>query len=184
MSSRPIALLVCPLTMPILGFEIMQLDPPEPTLVTLEKDSFRVVGQNWQKALDQVFVDNLGKHRKYVVQSVRDLLRAMRNKASFLILFPKPGADTICNWSIFRSEIIIKVSRNDEASIHQLINRHVLLDLPEAVKKRVGVLPDGYLNYFTTRFPALFTHVHQVIYDSKLRHESQFAPYFILDEST
>ncbi|GHJ84180.1 hypothetical protein NliqN6_0582 [Naganishia liquefaciens] len=123
-------------------FEIMQLDPPEATLVTLEKDSFRVVGQNWQKALDQVFVDNLGKHRKYVVQSVRDLLRAMRNK------------------------------------------RNHYQDLPEAVKKRVGVLPDGYLNYFTARFPALFTHVHQVIYDSKLRHESQFAPYFILDEST
>lgn len=60
----------------------MQLDPPEPTLVTLERGAVRVVGQNWQKALDQVFVDNLGKHRKYVVQSVRDLLRAMRNKAS------------------------------------------------------------------------------------------------------
>lgn len=60
----------------------MQLDPPEPTLVTLERDAARVVGQNWQRALDQVFVDNLGKHRKYVVQSVRDLLRAMRNKVS------------------------------------------------------------------------------------------------------
>ncbi|KAJ9105294.1 hypothetical protein QFC21_001662 [Naganishia friedmannii] len=119
-------------------FEIMQLDPPEPTLVTLEKDAFRVVGQNWQKLLDQLFVDNLGKHRKYVVQSVRDLLRAMRNKAN----------------------------------------------LPETLKKRVGPLPDGYLNYFTTRFPALFTHVHQVVYESKLRHESQFAPYFTLDESS
>jgi serine/threonine-protein kinase/endoribonuclease IRE1 len=68
----------------------MQLDPPEPTLVTLEKDAYRVVGQNWQKALDQVFVDNLGKHRKYVVQSVRDLLRAMRNKASPQARFVKP----------------------------------------------------------------------------------------------
>lgn len=67
------------------GFEIMQLDPPEPTLVTLEKDAFRVVGQNWQKTLDQLFVDNLGKHRKYLVQSVRDLLRAMRNKVSFML---------------------------------------------------------------------------------------------------
>ncbi|KAJ9102214.1 hypothetical protein QFC20_005043 [Naganishia adeliensis] len=123
-------------------FEIMQLDPPEPTLVTLERGAVRVVGQNWQKALDQVFVDNLGKHRKYVVQSVRDLLRAMRNK------------------------------------------RNHYQDLPDAVKKRVGPLPDGYLNYFTTRFPALFTHVHEVVFDSKLRHESQFATYFILDEST
>ncbi|KAJ9120815.1 hypothetical protein QFC22_002749 [Naganishia vaughanmartiniae] len=123
-------------------FEIMQLDPPEPTLVTLEKDAFRVVGQNWQKTLDQLFVDNLGKHRKYLVQSVRDLLRAMRNK------------------------------------------RNHYQDLPETLKKRVGPLPDGYLNYFTTRFPALFTHVHQVVYESKLRHESQFAPYFSLDESS
>ncbi|KAI5454087.1 bifunctional endoribonuclease/protein kinase ire1 [Naganishia albida] len=123
-------------------FEIMQLDPPEPTLITLERGASRVVGQNWQKALDQVFVDNLGKHRKYVVQSVRDLLRAMRNK------------------------------------------KNHYQDLPDAVKKRVGPLPDGYLNYFTTRFPALFTHVHEVVFDSKLRHESQFATYFILDEST
>ena len=82
------------------------------------------------------------------------------------------------------SEITTKVSRSCYAPMQHLIVRHIPSDLPEAVKKRVGVLPDGYLNYFTARFPALFTHVHQVIYDSKLRHESQFAPYFILDEST
>ncbi|GAA5986223.1 hypothetical protein JCM10908_006463 [Rhodotorula pacifica] len=61
-------------------FEIMERDPPAPTLITLEKRSRSIVGDDWQKALDRTFLDNLGKYRKYDGASVRDLLRVLRNK--------------------------------------------------------------------------------------------------------
>ena len=71
------------------GFEIMELQPPEPTLCQLESKSIDVIGQSWQKRLDSVFLENLGKHRKYDSRSLRDLLRALRNKAS------GPDEDTV-----------------------------------------------------------------------------------------
>jgi serine/threonine-protein kinase/endoribonuclease IRE1 len=58
----------------------MELQPPEATLVLLESRANEVVGNNWQKRLDTLFLENLGKHRKYDGRSVRDLLRALRNK--------------------------------------------------------------------------------------------------------
>ncbi|ORY32252.1 hypothetical protein BCR39DRAFT_523577 [Naematelia encephala] len=61
-------------------FEIMELDPPEPTLVSLEADAVSVVGRDWYSRCDKVFTSSLGKYRKYKGNSVRDLLRAMRNK--------------------------------------------------------------------------------------------------------
>lgn len=60
----------------------MILDPPEPTLVLLETNAAGVVGKDWYSRLDKVFTNNLGKYRKYKGNSVRDLLRAMRNKVS------------------------------------------------------------------------------------------------------
>ncbi|GAA5889323.1 hypothetical protein JCM6882_000706 [Rhodosporidiobolus microsporus] len=61
-------------------FEIMERDPPTPTLVTLERRSRDIVGDDWSKALDRTLLDNLGKYRKYDGASVRDLLRVLRNK--------------------------------------------------------------------------------------------------------
>ncbi|BGP34160.1 bifunctional endoribonuclease/protein kinase ire1 [Rhodotorula toruloides] len=61
-------------------FEIMERDPPTSTLVTLESRAREIVGDDWQKALDRTFLENLGKYRKYDGASVRDLLRVLRNK--------------------------------------------------------------------------------------------------------
>jgi serine/threonine-protein kinase/endoribonuclease IRE1 len=58
----------------------MEADPPEPTLISLECEAVSVVGKDWYSRLDKVVTSNLGKYRKYKGGSVRDLLRAMRNK--------------------------------------------------------------------------------------------------------
>lgn len=55
-------------------------DPKDPDLLALEKDAYEVVGNAWQSRLDKIFIDNLGKYRKYDGSSVQDLLRALRNK--------------------------------------------------------------------------------------------------------
>lgn len=61
-------------------FEIMCRDPRDPHLVLLENNAINVVGPDWPARLDKIFVENLGKFRKYDGRSVQDLLRALRNK--------------------------------------------------------------------------------------------------------
>lgn len=60
----------------------MELDPPEASLIQLETNAVDVVGKDWYSRLDKTVTSNLGKYRKYKGNSVRDLLRAMRNKVS------------------------------------------------------------------------------------------------------
>lgn len=55
-------------------------DPRDPDLIELEKGAQGVVGNDWQVRLDRVFLENLGKFRKYDGKSVQDLMRALRNK--------------------------------------------------------------------------------------------------------
>jgi serine/threonine-protein kinase/endoribonuclease IRE1 len=50
------------------------------------------------------------------------------------------------------------------------------------VKRHVGPMPDGFLAYFTRRFPRLFLHVYGAVADSLLAHESMFRAYFELQE--
>lgn len=61
-------------------FEIMERDPPEKGLIALETGAFGIVGTDWQRRLDKIFLDNLGRFRKYNGKSVQDLMRALRNK--------------------------------------------------------------------------------------------------------
>lgn len=62
-------------------FEIELRDPPSELFKKLERHAPEVVGQDWHSRLDKLFVDNLGKYRKYHGDRILDLLRAMRNKA-------------------------------------------------------------------------------------------------------
>lgn len=66
-------------------------DPKEPALLTLETNAFSVVGLDWLSRLDKLFIENLGKFRKYDGKSVQDLLRALRNKvgAEFVAVFSR-----------------------------------------------------------------------------------------------
>jgi len=121
-------------------FEIMCRDPKDLYLLVLEKGAFGIVGNDWLSRLDRLFIENLGKFRKYDGRSVQDLLRALRNK------------------------------------------KHHYQDLPDNVKRHLGPMPEGFLAYFTRRFPRLFLHVHSVIGDTALRSESMFRSYFDLHE--
>ncbi|KAJ7057037.1 hypothetical protein C8F01DRAFT_1153173 [Mycena amicta] len=122
-------------------FEIMCRDPKDPHLLILERGALGIVGNDWQSRLDRLFLENLGKFRKYDGRSVQDLLRALRNK------------------------------------------KHHYQDLPDNVKRHLGPMPEGFLAYFTRRFPRLFLHVHSVIGNSSLRTESMFRSYFDLHDS-
>ncbi|KAF7366656.1 hypothetical protein MSAN_00923500 [Mycena sanguinolenta] len=121
-------------------FEIMVREPKDPYLLGLGKGASGIVGSDWLSRLDPLFLENLGKFRKFDGKSVQDLLRALRNK------------------------------------------KHHYQDLAENVKRNLGPMPEGFLAYFTRRFPRLFLHVHSVIRDTSLRSESIFRSYFDLHE--
>lgn len=90
-------------------------------------------GGDWTKKVDKAFIDDLGKWRKYSGGSVRDLLRALRNK------------------------------------------KHHYQDMPAALRRSMGPMPDGFLMYFTRRFPKLFLHVYEVVSSSNfIRTEATF----------
>ncbi|PPQ92502.1 hypothetical protein CVT25_010335 [Psilocybe cyanescens] len=67
-------------------FEIMCRDPKDQHLLTLESGAMGVVGNDWHSRLDKIFIENLGKYRKYDGRSVQDLLRALRNKVRYVLL--------------------------------------------------------------------------------------------------
>jgi Ribonuclease 2-5A len=46
-------------------FVIMCRDPRDPNIVLLENNAIYLVGPDWPARLDKVFVENLGKFRKY-----------------------------------------------------------------------------------------------------------------------
>ena len=63
-------------------FEIMCKDPMDRVLIRLERDAKSIVGADWHQTLDQILIKNLRQSRKYCGGSVRDLLRALRNKVT------------------------------------------------------------------------------------------------------
>ncbi|THH14294.1 hypothetical protein EUX98_g9628, partial [Antrodiella citrinella] len=76
-----------------------------------------------------------------------------------------------------------KFRKYDGKSVQDLLRalrnkKHHYQDLPDNVKRQVGPMPEGFLSYFTRRFPRLFLHVHGVIAASPLRQESMFRIYF------
>jgi len=46
------------------------------------------------------------------------------------------------------------------------------------VKRHLGPMPEGFLAYFTKRFPRLFLHVHGVVKETGLNKEAMFRAYF------
>jgi serine/threonine-protein kinase/endoribonuclease IRE1 len=139
-------------------FEIMCRDPKDPNLLELERGAFEVVGADWHSRLDKIFIENLGKFRKYDGKSVQDLLRALRNK-------------------VWLNSVVCELDAN------LFLQKHHYQDLPDNVKRHLGPMPEGYLAYFTKRYPKLFLHVHRVISDTGLRTESMFRSYFELPDN-
>ena len=63
-------------------FEVIckDLKDVDEVLIRLERDAESVVGSDWHEILDQMLIDDLRQYRTYDGSSVRDLLRALRNK--------------------------------------------------------------------------------------------------------
>ncbi|CAJ0606189.1 unnamed protein product [Cylicocyclus nassatus] len=87
----------------------------------LEHNARAVVGGNWRNNICAPLAADLRKFRTYKGHSVRDLLRAMRNK------------------------------------------KHHYRELPEDVRESLGLIPEQFVSYFTSRFPLLLLHTYEAM---------------------
>ena len=56
-------------------------------LQSLERSAYDVVRGNWKLHIDEIVMKDLQRHRNYQSRSVRDLLRALRNKVTLINSF-------------------------------------------------------------------------------------------------
>lgn len=104
-------------------------------VVRLETAGRAVVRTNWRMHISVPLQTDLRRFRTYKGNSVRDLLRAMRNK------------------------------------------KHHYHELPPEVQETLGELPEGFISYFTSRFPRLLMHTHAALHICS--HERLFHPYYL-----
>ncbi|PIK58508.1 putative serine/threonine-protein kinase/endoribonuclease IRE1-like [Apostichopus japonicus] len=109
-----------------------------PLLQSLETNAVQVVKGDWRQNITIELQTDLRKFRSYKGRSVRDLLRAMRNK------------------------------------------KHHYRELSPEVKQTLGPIPDGFLQYFTSRFPRLLLHVYNVM--EECASERVFKKYYVQEE--
>uniref|UniRef100_W5LGF4 Serine/threonine-protein kinase/endoribonuclease IRE1 n=1 Tax=Astyanax mexicanus TaxID=7994 RepID=W5LGF4_ASTMX len=113
----------------------IEKEPPDSAVVVrLETAGRSVVRTNWRMHISAPLQADLRKFRTYKGNSVRDLLRAMRNK------------------------------------------KHHYHELPPEVQSALGEVPEGFVSYFTSRFPRLLLHTHSAL--SICAPERLFHPYY------
>uniref|UniRef100_A0A672MTQ6 Serine/threonine-protein kinase/endoribonuclease IRE1 n=1 Tax=Sinocyclocheilus grahami TaxID=75366 RepID=A0A672MTQ6_SINGR len=100
----------------------IEKEPADSAIVArLENSGRSVVKTNWRMHISAPLQADLRKFRTYKGNSVRDLLRALRNK------------------------------------------KHHYHELPPEVQTALGEVPDGFVAYFTSRFPRLLLHTHSAL---------------------
>ncbi|KAI9083920.1 hypothetical protein K1719_034178 [Acacia pycnantha] len=92
-------------------------------------------GANWGEKMELTFIDNIGQYRRYKFDSVRDLLRVMRNK----------------------------------------LNHY--RELPPQIQQLLGPVPEGFNEYFASRFPKLLISVYKIV-QKYCKQEACFQRYF------
>ncbi|NXG71857.1 ERN1 endoribonuclease, partial [Baryphthengus martii] len=137
----------------------VEKEPADGSIISaLEAGGRVVVRTNWRMHISLPLQTDLRKFRTYKGGSVRDLLRAMRNKVrppQLPALSPPPA-------SLLTS--------------HSLLQKHHYHELPADVQAALGSIPDGFVQYFTSRFPRLLLHTHGAM--RGCARERLFQPYY------
>ncbi|NXJ94681.1 ERN1 endoribonuclease, partial [Corythaixoides concolor] len=136
----------------------IEKEPAEgPIVSALETGGRSVVRTNWRLHISLPLQMDLRKFRTYKGGSVRDLLRAMRNKVRPPRLPHAPAA-------------------HPPLTSPSLLQKHHYHELPADVRAALGSVPDGFVQYFTSRFPRLLLHTHGAM--RVCAHEQLFRSYY------
>lgn len=130
------------------------------------------------------------------LQDVSDRFETLERDppAHGLVLLEKDASDVIgADWrrSFDRTFLddLGKFRKYDPASIQDLLRlirnkKHHFQDMPAVLRKQMSPMPEGFLVYFTRRFPRLFLHVYEVMEQLPLlRGETTFRGYYEADDT-
>lgn len=114
---------------------VEKAESDDPILTALERGGSPVVRGDWRILIDEEVARDLRKYRSYRGESLRDLLRALRNKVS-----------CFCQ----RTGLFVFI---------YFFKKHHFRELTPLAQKNLGEIPDEFTNYWTLRFPLLLLHV-------------------------
>lgn len=93
-------------------------------------------------------------------------------KLDFLSKLDKKFVDTLGKQRKYNADKMLDLLR----ALRNKKNHYA--DMPADVQLKVGPLPEGYLRYWMSRFPALLTMCYHVVVECKLEDEPRFRPFF------
>lgn len=97
-------------------------------------------------------------------------------KDDFLCLLPASFIDTLGRQRKYNGSRLLDLLR----ALRNKRNHYE--DMPDEVKKRVGTLPDGYLQFWTARFPKLLMACYYIVKECKVERSDRFRGYFGIEE--
>lgn len=125
------------------------------------------------------------------LQDVSDRFEALeRTPPSFALELLEQNAESIVGTDWRRRfdrnflDDLGKFRTYNSASVQDLLRvirnkKHHFQDMPPSLKKQMSPMPEGFLLYFTCRFPALFLHVYDVLEQlPQMRTEPTFTLYY------
>ncbi|KAA8643688.1 bifunctional endoribonuclease/protein kinase IRE1 [Aspergillus tanneri] len=103
-------------------------------------------------------------------------LQVMGPDIDFLRLLPKDFKDNLGKQRKYTGSKMLDLLR----ALRNKRNHYN--DMPEHLKAHIGGLPEGYLNFWTVRFPSLLMSCHSVIVELRLTRSDRFKRYFTVPE--
>jgi serine/threonine-protein kinase/endoribonuclease IRE1 len=98
--------------------------------------------------------------------------RVMGPEMDFLRLLPRDFKDNLGKQRKYTGDRMLDLLR----ALRNKRNHYN--DMPEYLKAHIGGLPEGYLNFWTVRFPSLLMSCHEVIVELGLTDIDRFQRYF------
>ncbi|PYH41303.1 bifunctional endoribonuclease/protein kinase IRE1 [Aspergillus saccharolyticus JOP 1030-1] len=98
--------------------------------------------------------------------------RVMGPDMDFLRLLPRDFKDSLGKQRKYTGSKVLDLLR----ALRNKRNHYN--DMPEHLKAHIGGLPEGYLNFWTVRFPSLLMSCHSVVVELKLTRIDRFKRYF------
>lgn len=138
---------------------IEKLDLYTEPLKSLERNAKFIIRDDWSLHLDEGITEDLKKYRGYHSISVRDLLRALRNKV----------------WTNY--EVVMPLFNNIFS-----LQKHHYHELSYDVQKVLGTIPCDFVRYWIKRFPHLLSHAYHAM--QSCSREPLFKRYFPLHNFT
>lgn len=150
---------------------VEKIDYSVEPLKTLEKNSKLITRDDWNLHLDPSITSDLRKYRAYQGSSVRDLLRAFRNKVTTGLGGPLRLSGRLgVPWPRRTFEYF---------DFHELcfpLQKHHYHELTPEMQSHLGKLPTGFTAYWIDRFPRLLSHSYHVM--AAHSHEHLFEAYY------